>query len=198
MRCEAKTRSDRQCFNRALDGSDFCSAHRDYISTGAVTAAALGAVVGNALAPGIGGMLLGGLAGHLVRSAARQGSEEKKRVFVSFDFDNDKALKHFLIGQSKLPDSPFEIVDHSLQEAAPERDWERKARAAIRRSDLVLVLVGRSTHRARGVLKEIQMARRCGIPIVQMIGYREGTYTPVPRAGRLYVWSWENLKRLLN
>lgn len=29
----------------------------------------------------------------------------KKRVFVSFDFDNDKALKDFFIGQSRLPDS---------------------------------------------------------------------------------------------
>ena len=32
----------------------------------------------------------------------------KTRVFVSFDFDNDKALKEFIIGQSRLPDSPKE------------------------------------------------------------------------------------------
>jgi hypothetical protein len=31
----------------------------------------------------------------------------KKKVLVSFDFDNDRALKDFIIGQSKLPDSPF-------------------------------------------------------------------------------------------
>ncbi len=29
----------------------------------------------------------------------------KKRVFVSSDFDNDKTLKDFIIGQSKLEDS---------------------------------------------------------------------------------------------
>jgi hypothetical protein len=33
----------------------------------------------------------------------------KKRVFVSFDFDNDKVLKDFIVGQSRLPDSPFEV-----------------------------------------------------------------------------------------
>jgi len=33
----------------------------------------------------------------------------KKRVFISFDFDNDKVLKDFIVGQSKRPDSPFEI-----------------------------------------------------------------------------------------
>ena len=39
----------------------------------------------------------------------------KKKVFVSFDFDNDKVLKDFLIGQAKLEDSPFEVADHSLK-----------------------------------------------------------------------------------
>ncbi len=38
----------------------------------------------------------------------------KKRVFVSYDFDNDKTLKDFIVGQSRLPDSPFEVIDHSL------------------------------------------------------------------------------------
>ena len=55
----------------------------------------------------------------------------KKRVFVSFDFDNDKALKDFIIGQSRLDDSPFEVIDTSLKEAAPMQTWEDKARVAI-------------------------------------------------------------------
>ncbi len=121
----------------------------------------------------------------------------KKRVFVSFDFDNDKALKDFIVGQARNPDSPFEIIDTSLKEAAPMKTWEEKARLAIRRSDLVLVMVGPNTHRAPGVLKEVDMARAEGKPIVQVIGYRDGNYTPVPNAGRLYRWDWDNLKKLL-
>lgn len=121
----------------------------------------------------------------------------KKRVFVSFDFDNDKTLKDFIIGQSKLPDSPFEISDHSLKEAAPEKDWEEKARRAIARSDIVIVMVGPQTYRAQGVLKEVNMANDLEIKIVQVIGYRDGDYKSVPRAGRLYRWNWENLKKLL-
>lgn len=77
----------------------------------------------------------------------------KKRVFVSFDFDNDKILKDFFIGQAKLPDSPFEVFDTSLKEAAPLKTWEDKARAAIKRSQLVIVMVGPKTHKAPGVLK---------------------------------------------
>ena len=121
----------------------------------------------------------------------------KKRVFVSFDFDNDKVLKDFIIGQSKLTDSPFEVIDTSLKEAAPMKTWEDKARVAIKRSDLVIVMVGPSTHRAPGVLKEVAMARDEDIPIVQVIGYKDGNYTAVPNAGRLYAWSWDNLKKLL-
>lgn len=50
----------------------------------------------------------------------------KKPVFVSFDFDNDKVLKDFIIGQSKHGDSPFSVIDHSLKEAAPEKDGKRR------------------------------------------------------------------------
>ena len=121
----------------------------------------------------------------------------KTKVFVSFDFDNDKALKDFIIGQSKNSDSPFEVVDTSMKEAAPQRDWPDEADSRIKRSDLVLVMVGPATHKAPGVLKEVDMARRNGIPIVQIIGYKDGNYTAVPNAGRLYSWNWENLKKLL-
>jgi hypothetical protein len=121
----------------------------------------------------------------------------KRRVFVSFDFDNDSVLKEFLVGQSKNPDSPFEIEDWSMKEAAPERDWEAEARARIRRSDAVIVMVGPNTSRAGGVLKEVRIARQLGKRVFQIIGYRDGDYTPVPNAGRLYRWNWENLKKLL-
>jgi len=121
----------------------------------------------------------------------------KTPVFVSFDFDNDRKLRDFVIGQAKLADSPFQVINHSLKEAAPQRSWESKARAAIKRSTVVLVMVGPKTHRAPGVLKEIAMAREEGKKIVQVIGYRDGNYTAVPGAGRLYRWNWENLKKIL-
>jgi hypothetical protein len=120
----------------------------------------------------------------------------KKRVFISFDFDNDRTLKEFLIGQARLPDSPFEVIDTSLKEAAPLRSWEEKAEGAIGRSDLVMVIVGATTYRAPGVLKEVAMASRAGKKIVQVIGYRDSAPPAVPNAGPLMAWNWENLKRL--
>lgn len=122
----------------------------------------------------------------------------KKRVFVSYDYDNDKVLKDFIIGQSKLDDSPFEIIDCSLKEAAPEKEWEEKAKKAISRADVVLIMVGSKTHKAPGVLKEVKFARDLNIFIFQVIGYKDGDYTAVPDGGRLYKWNWDNLKQLLS
>jgi len=124
-------------------------------------------------------------------------AQRKTRVFVSFDFDNDARLKTFIVGQAKLPDSPFEIENWSLNEPAPDRTWQQKARARIARSDVVLVMVGPRTHRAKGVLAEVAIANALSKPVRQIIGYRNASPTPVRGAGRLYRWSWPTVKKLL-
>ena len=122
----------------------------------------------------------------------------KKRVFVSFDFDNDKTLKDFIIGQANLPDSPFECIDHSLKEAAPEKDWLEKARAAINRCEVFIVMLGPKTKNASGVLKEVKIANELKKDKFQIIGYKDGSSDwAVADAGRVYSWNWENLKKLL-
>jgi len=122
----------------------------------------------------------------------------KTRVFVSYDFDNDKTLKDFIIGQAKLSDSPFEVQDHSLKEAAPEKTWEAKARAAISRCDKFIVMLGPKTIDAPGVLKEVAMAMELKKDRFQIIGYSSGTSSwAVPGGGRTYSWDWDNLKKLL-
>jgi MTH538 TIR-like domain (DUF1863) len=122
----------------------------------------------------------------------------KTKVFVSYDFDNDKVLKDFIIGQAKLADSPFEVSDHSLKEAAPEKEWEKKARAAITRADKFIVMLGPKTRNAPGVKKEVAIAKELGKPRFQIIGYRHGSRDwAVADAGVTYNWNWENLKKLL-
>jgi len=196
-RCEATTRAGKRCLHHAVAGGDFCAVHKDEVSGGGFLAGLAGAVIGNAIAPGLGGLIAGSLAGTALRQWSRDSTAKAKRVFISFDFENDRELKDFVIGQSRLHQAPFDFSDHSLKEAAPEKSWEKKARVAIRRSDLVLVVVGRHTHRAHGVIKEVAMARDAGIKIVQMIGRKDVVCKPVADAGRLYSWSWDNLQRLM-
>ena len=122
----------------------------------------------------------------------------KTKLFVSYDFDNDKTLYDFIIGQAKLPDSPFDVSDHSLKEAAPEKDWEAKAHAAISRADKFVVMLGLRTRFAPGVKKEVAMAKSLGKARFQIIGYRNGSRDwAVPDAGVTYSWNWDNLKKLL-
>ncbi len=122
----------------------------------------------------------------------------KTKVFVSYDFDYDKTPYDFIIGQAKLSDSPFEVSDHSLKEAAPEKDWEAKARAAINRADKFIVMLGSKTRNAPGVKKEVAMAKDLGKSRFQVIGYKNGSRDwAVPDAGVTYEWNWENLKKLL-
>ena len=120
-----------------------------------------------------------------------------KRAFFSFDFDEDKTLKIYMVGQMKLPTSPFNGADWSMKEAAPQRNWEQEAESRITRSDVVVVLVGPNTYKAPGVLKEVEITRRVGKPIVQIIGYKDSSPTRVPNAGRLLKWTWENMTSVL-
>lgn len=122
----------------------------------------------------------------------------KKKVFISFDFDNDRALKDFMIGQAKHSDSPFEIEDCSLKESQPEKDWLEKATAGIKRADVFIVMLGPKTKSASGVKKEIAVAKELSKTRFQIIGYKGGTADlAVEDGGRTYSWDWENLKKLL-
>lgn len=78
----------------------------------------------------------------------------KSRVFISFDFDHDEDLRNLLVGQSKNPDSPFELADWSVKEHMTG-DWKAKVRTRIRGIDQVLVLCGQYTHTATGVAAEL-------------------------------------------
>lgn len=132
-----------------------------------------------------------------MQQRARRPLRRRKRVFVSFDFDNDRFLKEALLGQARLPDSPFDVINHSLKEAAPQKLWELRAWNAIQRSEIVLVMLGKHTRRATGVLKEVRIARTLGKPVIQLLhsnGYRSWA---IPGAGRVVQWTWPNLKRLL-
>jgi hypothetical protein len=121
----------------------------------------------------------------------------KTRVFVSFDFDHDQKLKTFILAQARNADSPFEIENWSLNEAAPEASWQAKARQRIARCHVVLVMVGAYTHRAPGVIAEVAIANELGVPVRQVIGYKGTDPKPVAGAGRLYRWSWPVMKNLL-
>ncbi|MGM1065204.1 TIR domain-containing protein [Saccharothrix sp. Mg75] len=121
-----------------------------------------------------------------------------KRVFISFDYDHDVVLKEFLVGQAKLPDSPFTIADWSIKVASP--GWKAEARRRIRASDLVIVICGNHTDTATGVAIELQIAQEEGIEYFLLNGYSDSTGkkpTTAKASDKIYKWTWDNLKKLV-
>jgi hypothetical protein len=123
----------------------------------------------------------------------------KKRAFISFDYDHDEGVKVMLAGQAKLPDSPFDFTDASVKEHLPG-DWQEKVRRRMDNVDVVIVLCGEHTHTARGVAAELSIAQEKDKPYFHLAAYSNATCTRPTTAkatDKVYKWTWENLKKLV-
>ena len=132
-------------------------------------------------------------------SQPNRGNYMAKKAFISFDYDNDEVVKHFLAGQAKNPDSPFDFYDHSVKEHL-SGDWEAKVRARIQRADLAIVLCGQYTHHARGVATELAIAQSLGKPYFLLAAYSDKICTKPTTAtqyDKVYNWTWPNLRALI-
>ena len=118
----------------------------------------------------------------------------KTKVFVSYDYMHDSDMKKRLIAESKRPDSPFSINDLSLSEKVT--DWQQKARAAIEKSDVFVILLGENTHQASGVRREARMARQIGKRRFQLRKQRHNP-KPLENIGEVVAWKWKNLLKYL-
>jgi hypothetical protein len=122
----------------------------------------------------------------------------KVKIFLSFEFDRDKALYRGFFEQA-AKHSCHQIVDCSLNEAYRPHDngWLKKARAQISRSDIVIVMLGEDTNNAPGVKKEVTMANQQRKPIFQ-IRPNDRTSGEVPGAGEVVQWKWKKIDALIS
>jgi len=123
----------------------------------------------------------------------------KKRVFISFDFDHDEDLRNLLVGQSKNPDSPFEMSDRSVKEVMTG-NWKEKIRTRIRNVDIVAVICGEYTDTATGVSAELSIAQE-EKKLYFLIWGRTNKTCKKPKSAKdsdkIYNWTWDNLKALI-
>lgn len=123
----------------------------------------------------------------------------RKRIFISFDFDNDNDLRGNLVAQAELPDSPFSIIDYSVKNPITEK-WRDEVRERIRIADLMIVICGEHTHDAAGVTAEVTIAREERTPYSLLKGRSSKTCTK-PRSAlksdEIQPWTWENLKKMI-
>ncbi len=127
-------------------------------------------------------------------------NNSRQNVFISFDYDNDLQLKEGLIGQSRNDNSPFNVADFSMKEAAPQSQWRKEARERIGRCSVVIVMCGEHTDKASGVSAELTIAQELHKPYFLLQGYRKSECVK-PRGAKstdkMYNWTWKNLELLL-
>lgn len=118
------------------------------------------------------------------------------RAFISFDFDNNSGEKLYFAGQAKNSRTPFNIEDWSSKESLPQKQWEELIEEKINKCNMLIVLVGKKTHSAIGVEKEITFAKSQNVPVFGIyVGGADGT-TSLPvglQRNRTIVWNWEDI-----
>lgn len=124
----------------------------------------------------------------------------KQKAYICFDYDNDYELKECLVGQAENSDSPFSISDVSIKQEI-QSNWKRYARQKIRKADVVIVICGKHTDKAKGVAAELSITQEEHKPYFLLCGRSDENVRKPMNAtisDKIYKWTWENLKILIN
>jgi len=118
------------------------------------------------------------------------------RAFISFDYDHNETEKNLFVGQSKNSQTPFSIQDWSAKASMPQSQWETIVKDKINRSNMLIVLVGKTMASAIGVKKEINMAKNQNVPVFGIyVGGADST-SNLPEGlarNRTIEWDWDNI-----
>lgn len=126
---------------------------------------------------------------------AKNSAPTKKKIFISFDFDNDRALKNEIVGYSQNGDAGFKVAGWSMKPENINNKWLKEAKYRISKCDALLILTGEYTSEAEGVKKEIEIAKSANIKIIHLTAHPQ--YKPIGGAGEATDMTLESLKGLL-
>jgi len=102
------------------------------------------------------------------------------RAFISFDFDHDQWARTLMRGQSKNERIPFQIEDWSSKAPLQQSNWIPEMEKKIKKTHMVIVMIGRYMPSADGVHTEIRIAKRLGIPCFAVYAKKEYSNLSLP------------------
>lgn len=122
----------------------------------------------------------------------------KVRTFISFAAE-DKNYRDLFDGQAKNPNCPFEIADWSVQEPFDEK-WKTHCRERIKKTQIMVILIGKTTHKAEGACWEVATAKEEGIPVFGVyIDKEENGQIPKELSGNPVIeWTWDGIANMIN
>lgn len=118
------------------------------------------------------------------------------RAFVSFDFNHNETEKILFLGQSDNSRTPFSIQDWSAKSSMPQTQWEAIVKDKINKTNMLIVLVGKTMASASGVAKEIKMAKDQSVPVFGVYVGGADTTSNLPDGlarNRTIAWDWAKI-----
>jgi hypothetical protein len=123
------------------------------------------------------------------------------RAFISFDFDNNSGEKLYFVGQAKNSRTPFNIEDWSSKVSLPQKEWEELIEGKINKCNILIILVGKKTYTATGVVKEIAFAKSQNVPVFGVYVGGADSSTDLPaglQRNRTIDWNWEAIANAID
>lgn len=94
----------------------------------------------------------------MIKDIWRNGSMIKKKVFISFDYSHDKAVKGGLV-YDLIHKVNIGIQDISISEPITDHRWQTDANERIASCDYVIFICGKYTDQAKGVEAEMTITK---------------------------------------
>ena len=123
------------------------------------------------------------------------------RVFISFDFDNDLSQGMLFFRQTEDSCTPLNLQGWSSKALLPQTEWEKLLCEKIAACNILVVLAGKKTASATGVVKEIAIAAKANVPVlgVYVDGARASTLLPIGlERSQTIAWDWDNIASKVN
>ena len=125
----------------------------------------------------------------------RKGAKPNRAVFCSFEFHKDRQRWIAFIADAEKH-SKFNLIDMSLPSAVHDGKWQRAVNERIRKSRVVIVLLGQDTHNAPGVEDELGLAGELKRPVVQLMPQGEN-YGLVAKRKVVCTSDWDRINEML-
>ncbi|MDG1707772.1 MAG: hypothetical protein P8H03_03375 [Emcibacteraceae bacterium] len=120
----------------------------------------------------------------------------KKKVFVSYDVENDNVFKNIVVGKSREDGASFKVANWSMKPDTKNPKWLKDVKFKVTRCDIMIVMVGKNTFRVPGVIKEVEFATNAKMKIVQ-INATGGDVQAINDAGVPFDLKKDDLSELL-
>ena len=122
-----------------------------------------------------------------------------KKIFISFDYDNDKDIKGCLSYQLLNLSKKISVDDASLLYPFEER-WKKNIRSIIGDCDLVIFLCGKNTKKAKGVTAEMTITQELNKKYILLRGRKSISVTKPKHScadDEIIDWTRENLLKII-